>query len=109
MDISSGTDMVRIDPYTLLVRDPETTFFLQAGADMPEWGISKGDMLVADSGAEAPDGKKVIAELDCQLRLMQLSKRDGRAWLSAEGREMEITGRKHVHIRGVLMWVLREM
>lgn len=99
----------RIDPYALLVRNPDSTFFLKAGSDMPEWAISKGDTLVADSGAEAPDGKKVIAELDGELRLMALSRRDGRVWLAAEGREMEISGREHVYIRGALMWVLREM
>lgn len=66
-------------------------------------------MLVAESSAEALDGKKVIVELDGELRLMALSRRDGRAWLAADGREMEITGLEHVYIRGVLMWVLREM
>lgn len=93
MDHNGGP---RIDPYALFVRNPETTFFLQAGADMPEWDISKGDMLVAESSAEALDGKKVMVELDGELGLMALSRRDGRAWLAADGREMEITGLEHV-------------
>ena len=99
----------RIDPYTLLVKNPESTIFLQTGQHMPEWDIHAGDMLVVDSSMEAVDGKKVVAEIDGELRLMRLSRRDDRVFLCADDREMEITGREHVYLRGVLKWVLREM
>lgn len=76
---------------------------------MPEFGLNAGDMLVVDSQNEAADGKKVVVEIDGELRLMRLSRRDDHVFIVADNREMEITGREHVFLRGVLMWVLRQM
>lgn len=103
------SDEVRkIDPYRLLVKNPDSTFFLQAGGEMEEFGIHGGDTLVVDRQAEAPDGKMVIAVFGGDLRVMRLVRKDGRAFLTADGKEMEITGLEHAYVWGVLMWVLRE-
>lgn len=39
---------LRINTYELLVKNPDSTFFLQAGVDSPEFGISEGDYIVVD-------------------------------------------------------------
>ena len=44
---------LRINPYELLVQNPDSTFFLQAGGDMPEFGISEGNYIVVDMQAPA--------------------------------------------------------
>lgn len=98
----------RIDPYRLLVGDnPESIFFLKAGLENPEFGIRREDYVVADRRAEALDGKLVVASLDGELRIMRLKRENG-VFLEAGGKRMEITGREHVFIWGVVKWILRE-
>lgn len=98
----------RIDPYKLLVSDsPDSTFFLQAGMEMPEFGIVAGDYIVVDRQAEAKDGKLVVATLDGELRMMRLI-RDNGVFLEAAGKRMESTGQEHVFIWGVIKWILRQ-
>lgn len=77
------TDSVcsRINPYELLVRNPDSTFFLKAGVDMPEFCISKGDYILVDRHAEEENGKIVIASFDGGVRLMRLIRRDCEAFL----------------------------
>lgn len=100
--------MERIDPYKLLVGDdPESTFFLRAGGEAPEFGIRKDDYIVVDRGAEARDGKLIVARMDDELGIMRLV-RDNGAFLEADGKRLEITGREHVYIWGVVKWILRE-
>lgn len=100
--------MERIDPYRLLVGDdPENTFFLKAGGDMPEFGIHEGDYIVVDRQAAALDGKLVVARMDDELGIMRLVRENG-VFLEAEGRRIEITSREHVFVWGVVKWVLRQ-
>ena len=98
----------KIDPYKLRVKNPETTFFPQAEEENTFLGIRKGDLIVCDRAAEALDGKTVIADMDGDLSLWRLARKDGKAYLLGEEREKEITGREHVFIWGVVTWILRE-
>lgn len=98
----------RIDPYRLIVGDnPESIVFLRAGGDMPEFGIHEEDYIVVDRQGEALDGKLVVAKRDDELRIMRLVRENG-AFLESDGKRMEITGREHVYIFGVVKWILRE-
>ena len=98
-----------INPYELLVLNPDSTFFLKEGVDMPEFCISKGDYILVDRQAEAENGKIVIASFDGWLRLMRLIRRDCEAFLSDREMEKEVTELEHVFIWGVIRWILREV
>lgn len=99
---------LRINTYKLLVKNPDSTFFLQTGGDSPEFGISEGDYIVVDRQTSALDGKLVIASLNGELRIMKLKRTEG-IFLESGGKSLEITGREHVFIWGVVRWVLKEM
>lgn len=75
---------LRINPYELLVQNPDSTFFLQAGNDNSEFGISAGDYIIVDREVPALDGKLVIATLEDGLRIMKL-RRNSEAFLEAGG------------------------
>lgn len=97
----------RIDPYVLLVLNPESTPFLRANAKMPEWDIHDGDMLIVDSAADATGGKShsrdrwgYRAHVRCETRWarypLRRGKGDGDNWpracLSARRPDVDLEG-----------------
>lgn len=74
---------------------------------MPEFGIHQGDYIVVDRRTEAQSGKLVVATLDGELNVMRLVRENG-VFLEAAGERMEITGREHIFIWGVIKWILRK-
>ncbi len=96
-----------------LVRNPAATFFLRAeGQSMINAGIHDGDLLVVDRSLEAAHNRVVIAALDGELMVKRLVRRQGRVWLLPENPdypEVDITEREHVHIWGVVSYVIHKL
>ena len=68
-----------------LIPRPAATFFARAKGDsMTGAGIHDGDLLVVDRGAEAKDGRVVIAAINGELTVKRLVRKNGKAWLEPE-------------------------
>ncbi len=102
-----------LDLHSFLVRNPAATFFLRAeGQSMINAGIHDGDLLVVDRSLEAAHNRVVIAALDGELMVKRLVRRQGRVWLLPENPEypeVDITEREHVHIWGVVSYVIHKL
>ncbi len=75
-------------------------------------GIHDGDLLVVDRSAEAQNGSVVIATLDGEMLVKRLTRKNGKTWLASANPgypEFEITNREHVHIWGVVTYVLHKL
>ncbi len=103
----------KLNLHTHLVRNPAATFFLRAqGESMINAGIHDGDLLVVDRSLEAAHNRVVIAALDGELMVKRLVRRQGRVWLLPENPdypEVDITEREHVHIWGVVSYVIHKL
>ncbi len=102
-----------LDLHAHLVRNPAATFFLRAqGQSMINAGIHDGDLLIVDRSLEAAHNRVVIAALDGELMVKRLVRRQGRVWLLPENPEypeVDITEREHVHIWGVVSYVIHKL
>ncbi len=103
----------KLDLHAHLVRNPAATFFLRAeGQSMINAGIHDGDLLIVDRSLEAGHNRVVIAALDGELMVKRLVRRQGRVWLLPENPdypEVDITEREHVHIWGVVSYVIHKL
>lgn len=97
----------QINPYKLLVKNPSSTFFLESEMNIPLFGINIGDILVVDREAPAEDGKKVVAVISGNPVVKKIERRGVKSYLIDVGEEIEITGREHIFIWGVVSWILR--
>ena len=102
-----------LDVSELLIRRPETTFFLRVQGDsMTGAGIHSGDLLVVDRSPEPKDGDVVIAALDGDLTVKRLEKSEGRLYLVPEhpGHEpVEVTEAQELIVWGVVQHVIHEV
>ncbi len=65
----------RLDLHELLVKREVATFYVRVQGDsMVEAGIHEGDLLVVDRSVEPTDGRIVIAVLDGELTVKELSR-----------------------------------
>lgn len=103
----------RLNLHTHLVRHESATFFLRAhGLSMINAGIHDGDLLVVDRAIPAEHNRIVIAALDGELTVKRLVRRHGRVLLVPENPdypEFDITQREHVHIWGVVTYVIHRL
>lgn len=103
----------QINLHEIAVRNQAATFFARAAGDsMIGMGIHDGDLLVVDRSAEAQNGSVVIATLDGEMLVKRLTRKNGKTWLASanpEYPEFEITNREHVHIWGVVTYVLHKL
>jgi len=94
----------RIDLNTVLVTHPQATFMLRvAGDSMRDTGIDDGDLLVVNRALKPQHGQIVVAVVDGEFAVKQLSLRGGRLKLKAgnptypdispsEGQTIEVWG-----------------
>lgn len=59
----------RLNLQDVLVTHPAATFYMKAGADCPEAGVHKGDILVVDRSVKPKAGAVVVAVNEGQLRV----------------------------------------
>ncbi len=103
----------RVDLHTYVVRNPASTFFLKAtGLPMVGAGINDGDLLVVDRSLPAENNRIVIAAVEGELTVKRLKRRKDRVFLVPENPdypEIEITHCEHVHIWGVVSFVVHKV
>ncbi len=103
----------QINLHELLVRNPTATFFLRASGDsMLGVGIHDGDLLVVDRSLEASHNRVVIAALDGELLVKKLCRKGGSVMLKSANEgypDFDISEREHVHIRGVVSYVVHRL
>ena len=105
--------VTRVDLHKQLVRNPASTFFLKAtGLSMVGAGIHDGDLLVVDRSLPAENNKIVIAAVEGELTVKRLKRRKDEVFLVPENPdypEIEITHCEHVHIWGVVAYVVHKV
>ncbi len=103
----------QLDLHHHLIQNPAATFFLRAqGESMLGAGIHDGDLLVVDRSLEASHNRVVIAAVDGELTVKRLVRRKGQVLLMPENEEynpIDITEREHVHIWGVVSYVIHKL
>lgn len=103
----------KLDLHTLLVKHPSATFFLRVSGDsMQGCGIFDGDLLVVDKLVEAVNGKVVIASVDNEFTVKRLCRKQNRVLLLPENPDypaIDITGREHVMIWGVVTYCIHSL
>lgn len=75
-------------------------------------GIFDGDLLVVDKLVEATSGKVVIASVDNDFTVKRLCRKQNRVLLLPENPdypEIDITGREHVMIWGVVTYCVHSL
>jgi DNA polymerase V len=107
-----------LDLNELLIRRPETTFFLRVRGDSMEGaGIHSGDLLVVDWSVEPRCGDVVIAAVSGSLTVKRLAREEGRLVLlpdspgpGGSGYEpIEVAGSEELVIWGVVQHVIHEV
>ncbi|WP_300800298.1 translesion error-prone DNA polymerase V autoproteolytic subunit [uncultured Desulfovibrio sp.] len=103
----------KLDLHEYCVRNEAATFFVRAhGESMINAGIHDGDLLVVDRSLQAGHNRVVIAALDGELTVKRLVRRQGRVYLMPENPDyppFDITEREHVHIWGVVSYVIHKL
>lgn len=103
----------KLDLHAHIVRNEAATFFLRAhGESMLGAGIHDGDLLVVDRSLSATHNKVVIAALDGELTVKRLVLQNSRVYLAPENpdyAEVDITEREHLHIWGVVSYVIHKL
>ncbi len=103
----------QLNLHSYLVQNPAATFFLRAQGDsMINAGIHNGDLLIVDRSLTAAHKRVVIVALDGELMVKRLMRRGQRVFLVPENpdyAEVDITEREHVHIWGVVSYVIHKL
>jgi DNA polymerase V len=72
----------RLDITRKLVRNPNTTFYVEVvGDSMKDVGIYPGDTVIVDKSLEARNHDVIVAVVDGCLTIKILELRDGQTWL----------------------------
>lgn len=102
-----------LDLNTKFIKHPSATFVLQAtGESMVNAGIFSGDWLLVDRSIEPSDGRIVIAAVNGELTVKQLSNKAGKVQLlpaNPKFNPIEITEEDEMVIWGVVILVLHEL
>jgi DNA polymerase V len=102
-----------LDLNELLIRRPETTFFLRVrGGSMEGAGIHSGDLLVVDRSLEPRSGDVVIAAVGGDLTVKRIEKKEGGVYLVPDGpgyEPIEVTSSEELFIWGVVRHVIHEV
>lgn len=107
----AGTDSCVLDLNTLIVKRPQSTYFLRVTGDsMIGAGIYSGDILVVDRSIEPEDGKIVIAMVDNEFMVKRFKKHQGAVFLISENSlypPIEVTD-KELSIWGVVTYSIHQ-
>jgi DNA polymerase V len=98
--------------HRLVVRNPNSTFFLRAvGDSMVDAGIYEGDLLVVDRAAKVSSGKIVIACVDGEFLIKRFIRRGKKIFLVPENpafQETDITEREDAAVWGVVTYAIHK-
>lgn len=99
-----------LDLNNYLINHPAATFMVKASGDsMTDVGIQSGDLLIVDRSIEATHGKVVIAAINGELTVKQLSRLNGRIKLlpaNDKYRAIDISDEQDLVIWGVVIHVI---
>lgn len=102
-----------LDLNELLIRRPETTFFLRvSGSSMIKAGIFHNDILIVDRSIQPSNGRIVIAAVNGELTVKRLSLDSHKVQLVAENdnyQPIDITNDTALHIFGVVTNVIHSL
>jgi len=103
----------QLDLHELLVKREAATFYVRVKGDsMVGAGIQEGDILVVDRSVEPTDGKIVIAVLNAELTVKELSLKKGRIQLLPRNDTyppIDISSESDLVIWGVVTGVVRQL
>ena len=97
----------KLDLTELIVKNPSSTFYARVQGDsMIDAGIMPGDILSVDRSIEPVHGKIVIAFVNGEMTVKELSTRFGMKLLPANDKysPITITGEMELNIWGVVTW-----
>lgn len=101
----------RLDVSTLLVRQPDATFFMRVrGPSMRDAGIDDGDFVVVDRSVSPKHGHIVLAVVDGEFTIKRLFSKAGRVKLCAANptfTDIEIRDEQDLYVWGVVTWTLK--
>ncbi len=101
----------RLDLSTLLVRQPDATFFMRIrGSSMREADIDEGDLVVIDRSVEAKHGHIVVAVIDGEFTIKRLYRKGRTVRLDAANPtypNIELKDGQELVIWGVVTWTLK--
>ncbi|TDP92297.1 DNA polymerase V [Leucobacter luti] len=92
-----------------LIRDPVSTFVMDAYGDSMTPSILSGDLLIVDRGAEPQDGGLVVAVVDGEFTAKRLIVRHGRPVLRSENSaysDIEVPELSDFTVWGSITWIL---
>lgn len=102
----------RVDLNTLLIRQPEATFFMRIrGTSMRDMGIDDGDYAIIDRSLTPKHGNLVVAIIDNEFTLKQLYQKHNRLQLLSANPDfapIELKDQQQLHIWGVVTWTFKK-
>ncbi|GGE62948.1 MAG TPA: translesion error-prone DNA polymerase V autoproteolytic subunit [Paenalcaligenes hominis] len=102
----------RVDLNTLLIRQPEATFFMRIrGTSMRDMGIDDGDYVIIDRSLTPKHGNLVVAIIDNEFTLKQLYQKHNRLQLLSANPDfapIELKDQQQLHIWGVVTWTFKK-
>lgn len=103
----------QLDLHELLVKREAATFYVKVQGDsMVGAGIQEGDILVVDRSVEPVDGKIVIAVLNGELTVKELSRKHGKVQLIPRNDAyppIDISSESDLIIWGVVTGIVRQL
>ena len=104
---------IGIDLNEQLIQNPSSTFFLRvSGESMTGAGIHNGDLLIVDRSVNAQPGKIVIAILDGEFTVKQLTYHQGQIYLEAHHPNypaIDLRNYGEVQIWGVAIYTIHNL
>lgn len=102
----------RLDLSTLLIQQPDATFFMRVrGTSMRDAGIDDGDLVVIDRSVSAKHGQIVVAVVDGEFTIKRLNKKGRQIRLDAANPtfpNIELKDGQELVIWGVVTWTLKK-
>ena len=96
-----------------IIKHPAATYFVRATGDsMTGAGIFPGDLLIVDRSLKPVHGRVIIAELDGELVVKRLFKKNGRTALISENDDyppIELREGNEMQVWGVVAHVLHDL
>lgn len=88
--IGSDETPERLNVYTMLVDNPDETYFVKAnGESMIDAGINSGDFMVVNKKIPAKEGAVVVASVNGEFTVKRLSYKGGKPFLMPENKKFK--------------------
>lgn len=100
----------RLDLNRHIFKNPESTLMAwMRGDGFRSAGVFDGDLLIADISLDPRPGQLVVVKADGEQRVMRLSERGGRLFLTADDGPcelIELGGRREINILAVVTFTI---